>query len=113
VARALDSTSPSSPEGLGYLGVAAARMGDTLGARSAARLLGDRNYPYSFGRPQLWQARIAAAQHEPDRAMALIQAAIRAGYSDYWALHRLPEFESLRNHPPFMALLKPAGSRAE
>ena len=109
VARVVDAADPGSPDGQGYLGVIAAGMGDTLAAHRAAQLLDSRKYPYSFGRPLLWQARIAALQHEPERAMALIHAAIRAGFGDYWALHRVPEFESLRSYPPFADLLKPAG----
>ncbi|MEO8635578.1 MAG: BTAD domain-containing putative transcriptional regulator [Gemmatimonadales bacterium] len=109
LARIVDRAQPGNPDGQGYLGVAAWRMGDTVAVRAAARALVSRSYPYTFGRPLLWQARIAALQHDPDRAMALIQAAIRAGFGDYWALHRIPEFESLRAYPPFIALITPAG----
>ena len=109
VAQAMEAARPTNPDGMGYFGVTAARMGDTLAARSAARLLDGRHYPYSFGRPQMWRARIAAVEGDQDRAVALIHAAIRDGYSEYWALHRIPEFESLQAYPPFIALLKPAG----
>jgi hypothetical protein len=89
--------------------VSAARLGDTHTADSAAHVLASRPYPYSFGRPLLWQARIAAAEQDPERAVALIQAALRAGYRDFWTLHRIPEFGSLQSYPPFVALLKPVG----
>jgi hypothetical protein len=48
-------------------------------------------------------------RHHPELAVALIRAALRAGYNDFLALHRMQEFESLQTYPPFVALLKPAG----
>ncbi|MEO8139969.1 MAG: BTAD domain-containing putative transcriptional regulator [Gemmatimonadota bacterium] len=109
LARAVDLANPTDPDGQGYLGISAARLGDTLTAHAAERALDTRPYPYSEGRPLMWQARIAAVQHDPERAMALIQAALRAGYGDFLVLHRIQEFESLQKYPPFVALLKPAG----
>ena len=56
--------------------------------------------------PLLWRAQIVAAD-DPARAVALIQAALRAGYRDYLFLHRTQAFEPLWSYPPFLALLKP------
>jgi tetratricopeptide (TPR) repeat protein len=109
LAKVVDTADAADPDGQGYLGVTAARMGDSLAANAAMRLLASRRYPYTYGRSLVWQARIAAVTRHPELAVALMRAALRAGYNDFLALHRMQEFESLQTYPPFVALLKPAG----
>ena len=92
---------------VGYLGVIAARQGNREPALRVDRTLADLKRPYSFGRHTVWRARIQALLGERDVAVGLLREAIAQGYPHAHALHTDLAFDSLRNYPPFVELLKP------
>src|SRR5438094_9222309 len=92
---------------VGYLGVIAARQGNREPALRVDRTLADLRRPYSFGRHTVWRARIQALLGERDVAVGLLREAIAQGYPHAHALHTDLAFDSLRNYPPFVELLKP------
>ena len=92
---------------VGYLGVIAARQGNREPALRVDRTLADLKRPYSFGRHTVWRARIHALLGERDVAVGLLREAIAQGYPHAHALHTDLAFDSLRNYPPFVELLKP------
>jgi DNA-binding SARP family transcriptional activator/tetratricopeptide (TPR) repeat protein/TolB-like protein len=88
-------------EPLGYLGIDAAQRGDRARAETFIRRLGSVDRPYLLGNDQHWQARIAAALGQCERAVTLLEAALRDGAA-YWQwggfplLREVPQFSSLR-----------------
>lgn len=117
--RRVYETDSTSLEVRGNLGVAAAGAGDTSVAHAMAESIAAAREPYAQGRDAMWQARIAATLGEGDRAVALLDAAIAAGYPRFFdpsggpydepELHADPALLALRNHPGFRALLTPRG----
>ena len=77
----------------GYLGIDAARRGDTLTAEEMIDRLGRLNRPYRLGMHIYWQARIAAQLGSCDRAVAFLREALRAGESVYDADRYEPRLE--------------------
>lgn len=53
------------------------------------------------------RARIAALLGEPDRAVDLLRDAIAQGFGSRLMIHGTPDFESLREYPPFEQLMAP------
>jgi tetratricopeptide (TPR) repeat protein len=105
----LDQEDPNRFFVLGALGVANALQGDRANAeRISAQLDGTRE-PYSFGGTSFWQAQIAAALGNKDQAMVFLQRAFSEGTSMGEWIHKEPVFRSMRDHPPFQALLQPIG----
>ena len=94
---------------LGYRGVLAARRGDQAEAQRVARVLAVRRYPYSYGQPALWRARIAAVLGDRDQAVALVREAFAQGLAVDLYLHALIDFAPLRGYPPFDDLMRPRG----
>lgn len=94
---------------LGYRGAVAAHRGDSLEARRVARELALHPYPYSYGQPTLWRARIAAVLGERDQAVALVREAFAQGLAVDLYLHALIDFASLRGYQPFDELMRPRG----
>ncbi|HSL71956.1 MAG TPA: BTAD domain-containing putative transcriptional regulator, partial [Longimicrobiales bacterium] len=84
-------------EALGYLGIDAARRGDTAGAEQIIDQLDAVDRPYMFGSNRHWQARIAARLGQCERAVAFLEEGLRRGAA-YWQwgggplLRELPEF---------------------
>jgi predicted Zn-dependent protease len=104
---ALAGEHPENISYQGYLGVLAARAGDTAEATRIARWLGAVNRPYVAGVPSSWQARIAARLGRPDEALDhLDEALARGGQIDLW-FHTDVDLASVRDHPRFRALLRP------
>jgi hypothetical protein len=92
-----------------YLGVSAARLGDTASAeRYAARLAAIRR-PYTFGRPAFARARIAAALGRRDDAVALLREAESQGLHAAREAHVAPELAALRGYAPYDELVKAKG----
>jgi len=96
----------------GMLGVIAARLDDReramqMSAQLGARFVNDR-YPVR-SHASAWRARIAAALGEPDEAVRWLQEAFRQGIGLFGTLHTNPEFESLRDYPPFQEFMRPKG----
>jgi len=117
---------PNSIGFRGYLGVVAARMGDRETADAVDRQLAALDEPYLFGNQFAWRARIAAVLGERELAVGLLTTAFAGGLEHHpsdWKqggganfgtwhaawLHAEPEFESLRDYPPFQELMRPKG----
>jgi DNA-binding SARP family transcriptional activator/tetratricopeptide (TPR) repeat protein/TolB-like protein len=105
---ARDSTSVSNA---GLRAIVAARSGDRATAeRIAARLPSMvRPVPTQFGVDRFWQARIAAALGERERAVRLLEEAYRLGLPYSIAHHTEQELAPLRGYAPFDALMRPRG----
>jgi DNA-binding SARP family transcriptional activator/TolB-like protein len=93
----------------GQLGTLAARQGNRAEAERISALLEALQRPYLFGEHTYWRARIAAQLGERDQAVALLRAAHAQGLKWWLPLHSEPDFESLRDYPPFRELLRPKG----
>jgi DNA-binding SARP family transcriptional activator/TolB-like protein len=93
----------------GQLGTLAARRGNRAEAESISARLEALEHPYLFGEHTYWRARIAAQLGERDQAVVLLRAAYAQGFKWWLPLHSEPDFESLRDHPPFRELLRPKG----
>jgi hypothetical protein len=85
-------------EALGYLGIDAARRGDTAQAEQIIDRLNGVDRPYMFGSNRHWQARVAARLGQCERAVAFLDEGLRRGAA-YWQwgggplLRELPEFQ--------------------
>ena len=55
----------------------------------------------------LWRARLAAVLGERQRAVDLLREALAQGAILGIHIHQSPHFESVREYPPFQALVKP------
>jgi hypothetical protein len=95
--RALLDSLPRCLDCAGMLGVLAARDGNRREADSVSRVLAGDSRPYLYGRPLMWQARIASALGESARAANLVRAAFVAGF----------EFDVLTHADPDLARVNP------
>jgi len=107
LARPLAARDTTTPAWLGYLGVSAARRGDHATADSISRVLAERTFPYSFGAPDLWRARISTVLGDRARAITLLREAIDHGLIFDNRLHLDHDLGGLRGYPPFDQLLRP------
>jgi tetratricopeptide (TPR) repeat protein len=97
---------------LGQLGIASARLGDREGAARAEREIAAANLAWGHGAPELFQASIAAALGERDRAVQLLRQGLALGLgleTVGGALMGNPDLEPLFGYALFEALLRPAG----
>jgi serine/threonine protein kinase len=99
---------PESIYFLGRLGTIAARQGNNEEAVRISEQLAQLDRPYLFGNHTLWQASIAAVLGEKEKAITLIKEALSQGQY-YGSLHADLDFESLKDYPPFVELIKPIG----
>jgi tetratricopeptide (TPR) repeat protein len=104
----LHSDAPDSIEYFGALGVLAVRSGNREEALKISQHLEEGPWPYPFGKPTYWRARIAALFGDKEGALDLIRRAIKEGRS-YEYFHACADFESLADYPPFIQLMKPKG----
>jgi tetratricopeptide (TPR) repeat protein len=99
-----------SPDNLTYRGFRGATLAH-LGRRDAAmaidRWLSELEQPFMRGSNTRWRAAIAAILGERERAVRLLQQALREGSYYGTSLHRDPAFESLRDYRPFQELFRP------
>jgi tetratricopeptide (TPR) repeat protein len=93
----------------GYLGALAVRQGDRAGAERIAESLRALDGRYRFGQHTYCRARIASLLGEKDEAVALLRDAFAQGYRFSISVHRDPDFEPLRDYPPYQELLRPKG----
>ena len=93
-------------ERLGWVGLCAARSGDAARARAVFADIGRLSDPYTYGEPSYWRSRIAALLGERQTAMDLLRDALAHGLP--FGLHFLhnPDFEALRDYPPFTELIR-------
>lgn len=99
---ASDTTNLNARAGLGAL---AARRGDRPEVARIERWLLDR--PWTGGRATYDRARMAALLGNREQAVALLREAFDLGLSGRQYIHIDPDFESLRDYPPFQELLRP------
>ena len=78
--------------GLGYLGIDAARRGDTASAEAVMAKLHRHEISFLLGTNLAWEARIAGQLGQCERAAALLQEALRKGLAQ---LREVPEFARL------------------
>jgi tetratricopeptide (TPR) repeat protein len=105
----LAERSPHDTRFQGYLGILQARLGNQDAALQISDELAAVDLPFGRGENTLWRSRIAALLGDRQQAVELLRSAINEGvYFGIW-LHRDPDFESLRDYPPFQELLRPKG----
>lgn len=100
------------PDSFAYaakLGCIAAREGNPEEARRVSEDLGTLNRPYLFGRHTYRRARIASLLGEKQRAVDLLQQAMREGYRFTIDVIQDQDFLPLKDFPPFQEFLKPKG----
>jgi TolB-like protein len=95
----------AEPEYLGFVGVVAAELGQRARAASLAQQLGTDTSSFTFGRPQLQAARIAAALGDVARAEQWLGAAYRKGYPHDTQMHRDPVLRPLQGLPIMRRML--------
>lgn len=98
-----DSTQPGWQ---GYLGVLSARRGDGPAAGRAAEALSRGRFPYSYGAPEFWRARIAALLGEKPQAVALLRESIAHGLVFDDRLHLESDFSGLAEFEPYRELIR-------
>ena len=104
--RALVALDTTNVDARGWLGVAAARVGDRATAESAAAWLARLDRPF-LNRHLEWQARIAALLGDRQSALAFAEQSLaRDGYGIRFAHFRF-DMESLRGWAPFEELMRP------
>lgn len=113
IVSALARAHPGSDDYVGLLGVLAAQRGDTGVAQRMNRLAMNLDRPHARGRATFWRACIAARLGQREDAVALLVRARQQGYVFngllFMSAHLEPSFASLRDYPPFIAYLRPAG----
>ena len=90
---------------LGYVGGAAAHMGEVSEAALVADSLGRIERPYLRGENTLWRARVMAVLGREDEAMRYLQAARGEGMRFGLSLHTDPDLSRLRDDPAFRGLM--------
>jgi hypothetical protein len=91
---------------LGYVGGAAAHMGDVSEATLVSDSLGRIERPYLRGENTLWRARVVAALGREDEAIRYMQAARGEGMRFGLFLHTDPDLSLLRDNPAFRGLIE-------
>lgn len=100
---------PDNQDYQGYTGVIAARLGDREKAGRILEELYNRDEPYLFGSHLYWCSRIAAVLGKHQRAVDLLREAYGQGWGyRMYELLRM-DFESLRDYPPYIELMRPKG----
>ena len=115
---ALAAEKPAYINAKGWLGVIAARQGQSAEAQRISAELGALDPKYLYGIEALWQAQIAAILGDKDRAVALLRESVARGggwskereYVSYGFVYpHSMDLELLRGYPPFEQLVKPKG----
>jgi tetratricopeptide (TPR) repeat protein len=115
VFQELHEQDPTNVTPLGYLGVLAARRGDLERAAAISTELSRQDFDPLFTRipdqQRCWRARIAAVLGKREEAVTLLRPIFNRTTPDGHPLHAHAEmdFESLRDYPPFQALVGPEG----
>ena len=111
--RELSAEFPTSVTYRGYLGVIAARRGDTEAAKAIDEQLAAVDRPYLLGFHTYWRGRIAAVLGDRESAVRLLRDAIAAGFPYFrgsqYRFHSVIDFESLVDYPSYQELVRPKG----
>jgi DNA-binding SARP family transcriptional activator len=106
----LEADSPGSIEYVGYLGVLAARLGESDLANHYDERLAGLESAYLFGSHSLWRSRISAQLGDREGSLNLLRTALSQGAAFPFALlHTGADFDPLRDHPSFQEILRPKG----
>ena len=93
---------------LGFLGLLAARQGDSAKAQQISQSLAVIETPYLFGQVTYVRACIASLLGHRPQAVALLRQAFAHGlHYGMHSLHSDPDLVPLRGYPPFEELLRP------
>jgi tetratricopeptide (TPR) repeat protein len=106
---ALIADAPDNFDYRGFRGVALAQLARDEEAMEIAVWLEELDRPFLRGSNTRWRAAIAAALGDRDRAVRLLQQAIGEGFWHGIWQHRDPEWDPLRDYPPFQVLIRPKG----
>ena len=91
-----------------FLGLLAARLGDSVKAERISQELSNVELSFVFGHVTYARARIASLLGQRERAVELLRRAFSQGLMyGMSGLHRDKDLESLRGYPPFEDLLRP------
>ncbi len=111
IRRELAREAPDNLAAQGNLGVTLATCGGSRAeAQQIAGALAQIRRPYVHGAQHLQRAAILASLGDREGAMSALQMAFAEG--TYWSgatFHLSSAFDSLRNYPPFVELMKPKG----
>lgn len=110
--RRLSQEFPEYPIALGYLGLCAARLGDTARALEVEGQLRTGEFPDAFGWQYYMRARILGVLGDAEKAASLVQNAFREEFPNTlgWThnyLRQDQDFDSVREAPVFAALYQP------
>jgi tetratricopeptide (TPR) repeat protein len=105
----LVTADPDNVTLIGFLGTTAAHLGRRDEAMAIDRRLENTDQPYLEGEHTRWRASIAAVLGDSEAAVRLLHRALREGRAYGVWMHRAPDFESLRDYPPFQELMRPKG----
>lgn len=120
----LAASSGCSVACLGYRGMSLVHLGRTeeatgilreleqlgaAGQRDTSGAVPRRPPPGGWGQASRWRAAITAAMGDLDGAVLLLQQGFDQGLEFGLWLHQDREWDPLRGHPPFQALLQPRG----
>ena len=106
---ALDEELPDDDDVLGWLGIVAARRGDTTAADYFSDRLRNLDRPFLFGWNTYYRAAIEAHLGHPDKALGLLRNALSEGRGWEDEFHACLELKPLRGHPEFEAIIHPDG----
>ncbi len=104
---ALVAESPESLDYRGHRGVTLAHLGRREEAMEVSRWFEALTRPYMNGADTRWRAAIAAALGDRDGAVTLLEQAFEEGMALGYYHQRDPEWETLRDHPRYRALVAP------
>ena len=108
---ALVASDSMDVDALGRLATVAVRLGDTVTAHRLDAKLRSWSAPYSLGAPVAWRAHLAALEHRPTDAAALMRIAVSQGYRlmdlGVVGVHDEPDFQTLRADAAFKELFGP------
>jgi tetratricopeptide (TPR) repeat protein/TolB-like protein len=106
----LSADSPDNMTLLGWVGSAAARLGDRDAALAAgARLAEIEARPYTYGGATGWRAGIAAELGDRDGAVGLLEQAYRDGMGYSVNLRHRIQLLSLQGYPLYERFMEPKG----
>lgn len=105
--KELAAEDPQNIDFQGSLGALAARLGEHAEAERITEALRKLEARYRYGLHTYCRARIASLLGEKEKAVALLREAFAQGYYFSISIHRDPDFEPLRNYPPYKELIKP------
>ena len=106
---ALNEEIPDDDDVLGWLGIVAARRGDTTAADRYSDRLRNLERPFLLGWDAYYRAAIKAHLGHLDEALGLLREALSEGRRWDPEFHACLELKPLRGHPEFEAIIHPDG----